>query len=216
MIFLREVKWYKAKKWGVFLGLSLLLLVKVVDAAEIVEQIAAVVNDEIIFLSDIKRHQAFFLLSKKTQSNTPPLKEALEELINIRLLATESQRFGSTPPDDKEVDKAVEKIRKQFSSEAEFQESLKGYATTLEAFRQEVRERIEVERYVDERIRFFIFVTPDEIDRHYEENRDRYGEKNLEAVRKIIEKEIVEEQTQLRLKDYVNRLRSRATIQINL
>src|SRR5581483_2276212 len=74
---------------GRFLPFILILLVSsssLLSAAEPAERIAAVVNGEIIFLSDLERYRLFFEpLEKKTETPADPMK-TLEAIVNRRLL----------------------------------------------------------------------------------------------------------------------------------
>jgi peptidyl-prolyl cis-trans isomerase SurA len=215
-MFLPEAKWYKARRLAL-LAIPFLLLAISTSAEEVIERIAAVVNEDVIFLSDVRRHFAFFDHENAARAgDLSTIKAALKELIDERLLAAEAKRFGTDPPPEAEVDKAYRKFRGRFPTEAEFDATLREYATTPEDFREEVRTRLWVDRFVDQRIRFFIFITQDDVERYYQDHAERFKGKKLESVREEIQKEITEERTRLRLKDYINRLRARANIRVNI
>ena len=216
MIFWPEAKWYKVRRL-VLIAIPFLLLTISASAEEVIERIAAVVNEDIIFLSDVRRHLAFFDHENAAKAADPSvMKAALQNLIDERLLAAEAKRFGTDPPPDAEVEKAYSKIRGRFPTEAEFDATLREYAATPEEFRKEVRTRLWVERFVDQRIRFFIFITQDDVERYYQDHAERFKGKKLESVREKIQKEITDERTRVRLKDYINRLRARANIRVNI
>lgn len=205
-----KVKWFKVN----FLWIFLLLLPGPPAWPEILERIAAVVNDRIIFLTDIERHLTLF--QPDAIAGEDSLEKTLHALIDLRLLEIEAERFGSARPTQEEVDAAFQLIRKRFPDAMAFQRTLSRYATTPEGLREEIEMRLGVERFIDERIRFFIFVTPDDVEIYYREHQRQFEGKTLEAVKDQIEKQITEERAQTRLKDYLERLRSRAKIRINL
>jgi peptidyl-prolyl cis-trans isomerase SurA len=215
-MFWPEAKWFKVRRL-ILLAVPLLLLAASPLSADVVERIAAVVNDDVIFLSDIHRYLAFFNHADAVPAeDSSATKAALQKLIDERLLAAEAKRFGTDPPPEADVDRAYRKIRGRFSTEADFEATLREYATTPEDFREEVRTRLWVDRFVDQRIRFFIFVTQDDVERYYKDHPDRFKGKKLESVREEIQQEITEERTRVRLKDYISRLRARASIRVNI
>ena len=216
MIFWPEVKWCRVRRLTL-LTLPFLLLAISASAEEVIERIAAVVNEDVIFLSDVRRYLVFFDQENASKAEDPSaMKAELQKVIDERLLAMEAKRFGTDPPSDAEVDKAYAKIRGRFRTEADFEATLKEYATDPEDFRQEIGTRLWVERFVDQRIRFFIFVTQDDVEHYYQDHAERYKGKKLESVREEIQKKITDERTRVRLKDYIDRLRSRATIRVNI
>jgi hypothetical protein len=228
MIFFQEARWSRLSR--VLPGLFSAILLVSSAGGEVVERIAAVVNGEIVFLTDVERQLAFFhspdasrfsapsppRSESSPSSQDPRLKEGLQELIDFRLLLAEARRFGAESPPESEVDKVYQTIQGSFSGKETFGETLQNFATTPEEFKEEIRNRLLVDRFIDQRIRFFIFITPEDIQRYYEENKEKFTGKSLESVRESIQKEILDERARIRLKDYVNRLRSRAEIRINL
>lgn len=190
----------------------------------VLEQIAAVVNDDIIFLTDVERYLVLFappeirlpINSPLPAADSDPVKSALQEVINERLLVVEAKRFGVDPPSEAETGQAVEKLRERFSSDEEFQDTLRRLGSSPEGLREEIRSRLLVDRFIDQRIRYFIFVTPEDVERYYRERQDEFGQKSLESVRERIQMEITEQRLRIRRQDYLTRLRARAVIRVNL
>ncbi len=208
--------------------ISLLLLFVIVNgsgvSAEVDERIAAVVNGEIIFLSNVLRFEKVFgeprppkgeiTLSEENSHDgaagelpfpppaAPHERAALERLIDHRLLLAEARRFEVEPPSGKEVDGEVRVLKL-------------GGGPTPEV-RDLVKERLWVKKFVEERISLFVNVSPDDARAYFDANRETFGDQPFEAVREKIIGPLAQKKKEERLDDLVRRLRSRAQIRINL
>lgn len=73
-----------------------------------------------------------------------------------------------------------------------------------------------IKEYVDIKVRFFIKITPEEIERFYNENRERFGKTPIDNVRDDIERLLREREVTKRLMKLVKKLRAKSYIEINL
>ncbi|HEB76024.1 MAG TPA: hypothetical protein ENJ04_06710 [Nitrospirae bacterium] len=73
-----------------------------------------------------------------------------------------------------------------------------------------------IQEYVDIKVRVFIKIPPEEIERFYNENRDRFGETPVGDVWDDIERLLREREVNRRLRKHIERLREEAYIKINL
>lgn len=181
-----------------------------------VERIAAVVNGQILFLSDLQRHRLFFEPAEKEDGTGPDQKERLDRLIEHRLFLAEAHRFVLQGPSDKEIDDRLNQVRKRFKTDQAFQEALRQTGFSLEALKEEVRARLWVEKLIQERIQFFIFITPQEIERYRREHPEDFKDKKPEEAEPEIRAILTREKESVKRREYLGRLRSRAEIQINL
>ena len=179
-------------------------------AAEPVERIAAVVNGEILFLSDIARDKAFFDPSEKDPN------ARLQDLIDNRLLRAEARRFVPQGPSEKEIDRKLKSIRDRFKSDPAFQEAMRRTGISLEELKKEIAENLWVEKLLQERISLFIFVTPQEIEKYYQEHAETFEGKKPEEVEPEIRDLLAAQKGESKKKEYIARLRDRAAIEINL
>lgn len=194
---------------------SLLAFSSIGLAAEPVEGIAATLDGRIIFLSDLQRHQTFFEGSGKGGAGEDS-KKILERVIDNRLLRLEAHRFVLQGPTEGEIQQRLKTIRERFKTETAFQEALGQTGLSLEELKQEIKEQLWVEKLLQERIDAFVFISPKEIARYYEEHAADFGGKKQEEAEPAIRKILSEEKRTTKEAEYLARLRSHAEIQVNL
>lgn len=195
--------------------LSLPVFSSIGFAAEPAERIAATLNGKIIFLSDLHRHQAFFENVGKNGSEED-LKKILERVIEDRLLRSEAHRFVLQVPTEPEVQQRLKALRERFKTESAFQEVLGQTGLSLDELKEEIKERLWVEKLLQERIHAFVFISPKEVTRYYQEHAADFGGKKQEEVEPMIRKTLSEEKRMTKEMEYLARLRSHAQIQVNL
>lgn len=174
-------------------------------SALVTEQIIAVVNGQLIFQTDASRNQTFF-------EQGPDV----ENLINHKLLLMEAKRFVLSPPESEEVDLAFEAIRRKFPDASVFDNARKETGFTIEDFKREILDRLWVKKLIQDRITFFIFITDEEIAQYYQNHQNDFGDKKrnavLEEIRVILEKE----REEIKIKEYLARIKSQANIEVNV
>lgn len=190
------------------------------SAQVLVDRMAAVVNGRIITLSEadveiaievkkpVSSLNLFFLENRR--------KEVLQGLIDRRLLLEEATRFEMTDVSGKEVMEEWLRIKSAFPSEESFNSALKEEGMEEGDLMVILKEYLIVQKFVDQRIRFFIRVGDEEIKDYYEKNRANYQGKGLEAVTDEIQGIITENKTRIKLKEYLSTLRLKADIRVNL
>ena len=183
-------------------------------SAEPVEQIAAVVNRQIVFLSDVERYRLFF--QKQADPSQENTEAALQDLIDNRLLRVEAHRFLLQGPTEEEVNGKIVLIRSQFKNETAFQAALRKTDFSLEEYRTEVRESLWVEKLLRERVSDFIFIAPKDVEAYYQERAGEFPGKKFEAVEPHIRQILASQKAEVKKKEYLTRLRSHAEIEINL
>ncbi|GBE37398.1 chaperone SurA [bacterium BMS3Bbin07] len=73
-----------------------------------------------------------------------------------------------------------------------------------------------IKEYIDIKVRVFIKIPPEEIERFYNENRERFGKTPIDNVRDDIERLLREREVNKHLKKLIKRLREKSYIKINL
>jgi peptidyl-prolyl cis-trans isomerase SurA len=202
-----------------FLFLATFLFLQVWTAEAIVlDRILAVVNGEIISLSEVESGLIFFDQVKPIQEkgfSDSLIRTGIQNLIDHKLLLAEAKRFDVEVPTEEEMNQKLEEIQRRFNNPGEFEKALRQNVITLEDLRQKIAEHLIVDRFIEQRIRFFAIVLPDEIARYYAEHQADFQGKPLEEVEKDIETILLEEKEKAKLEDYLKKLRSKASIQIN-
>lgn len=72
-----------------------------------------------------------------------------------------------------------------------------------------------INHYIDRRIRAFTRIPFEDIEAAYTENKDKYKDRKFYEVKEEIEKELIEEQVQIRLREEKEKLRKEAIIKVN-
>jgi len=155
-------------------------------SADVVERVVATVNNEAIFLSDLRKRAVPFLpqvaeASTETERMSR-LKELYDELLNflvdeqlIRQLASSS----GIRVTDADVDNAIENLRLQNNmTEEEFKQALDGQGLTERQYRKDLKRQLTRLKVMNERVRSRVNVTEEEVRARYEQ-RAREGGSEL-------------------------------------
>lgn len=155
-------------------------------AGEIIDRIVAVVDDEAIFESDVDQALRQYFFQKGQTSVTPAerddaFKDALDNLINDKLVIAQAGRLGIDVPFsdvEAQVKKAIDDNTRQLGGEEAFNRQLEQEGLTLEdlkkLYRTQIRNRMLVERVLQKDMqKDHRDPTPEELQKFYEENKDR-------------------------------------------
>ena len=152
-------------------------------SADVVERVVATVDNEAIFLSDLRKRAVPFLpqvADAPTETERASrLKELYDELLNvlvdeqlIRQLAN-SSGIRATGAD---VDNAIENLRLQNNmTEEQFQEALDAQGFTMTQYRKDLKRQLIRLKVMNERVRSRVNVTEEEVRARYEQRARAEG-----------------------------------------
>ena len=152
-------------------------------SADVIERVVATVNNEAIFLSDLRKRAVPFLPQVAEAATEPErmsrLKDLYEELLTylideqlIRQLATSS----GIRVTDADVDNAIENVRAQNNmTDEQFQQALDAQGFTKEQYRRDLKRQLVRLRVVNERVRSRVNVTEEEVRARYEQRAREQG-----------------------------------------
>jgi peptidyl-prolyl cis-trans isomerase SurA len=182
-------------------------------AAELVDRIVAIVDRDVVLLSEAEQAGAIARVRSGEQAR---LAEVVERLIEARLVEREVERFTSDPVPSVVVDEALDEVRSRFSSEADFQEELHRGGLTPAELRSELARQIEVTRYLERRFRALSFVSEEEVETYYrDELPERLGGADvppLAEVAPLIRQLLEEREFNRRVEEWLDGLLSRSKI----
>ncbi len=202
----------------------LIVLPTLITSAEIIEGIAAIVNDEIITCSKLEEFLAPHLLyinqnfSEEVRQEKMVLmrRELLEGMIEEELLLSEARKQGIVVSDE-ELEKHLGVIKGKFDSEEKFQLQLSEEKLTEEKFRERLREQILLKNLVDLKIASQI-ETPseEEMKKFFRENKKEFRtrQKEFSEVRREIENRLYRLKMEEVLGRWLKELKEKAYIQI--
>jgi len=169
------------------LAVLAVLIAAEAHGAKVVDRIVAVVNDDIIALSELnhllepfsEKIKAFNYSPEKEQEMLFKVREdILEQLINRKLTVQETKRAKITVT-DQEVDLALEQVKMNSRMTDEMlREALKQQGVSYDEYRENVKEQLLRTKLVNLMVRSKIVITEDEIKSYYQKHYDKYkGEK---------------------------------------
>ncbi|HUK56006.1 MAG TPA: hypothetical protein VLY20_05045 [Nitrospiria bacterium] len=178
--------------------------------AVVADRILAVVNNEVIALSDVQEYREVFVEKRGADDST-----VLNDLIDQKLLLAEAKKLEIPPPSDDDVAAAYKKLRLRFGR-AETFDLLKDRLSLTDAeIEQQLKQQLIVHKLIEQRIQFFVFVTPEETDHYLQDHSEEFKSEKPEDARKAVQDSLIAEKTNSKLKEYLGRLRAKATIRIN-
>jgi hypothetical protein len=142
-----------------------------VGRAEVVDRMVATVNRQLITYSDLLWQLALQPDTPIDEPRSEDLNGALQLLINQRLFHGEADKLPHIQPKDEEVEAALAALIRRFPSQSEFYKRIERVGLSAAQLRETLRERVEIEKYLDFRFRSFTIVSPQEIADYY---RDIY------------------------------------------
>jgi peptidyl-prolyl cis-trans isomerase SurA len=146
----------------------------------VVDRVVAVVNNEVITLSDLQREEA---LKKRETARDDRL--VLEDMIDRKLQMAAAKREG-VDVTDKELDDAVTDIMKRNSMDMmQFSLALTKEGLTLEQYKEELREQITLSRLFNKNVRSSVNVDEAEARAFYQNNLKSYSLPEEIRVRRI-------------------------------
>ncbi|HEY5594879.1 MAG TPA: hypothetical protein VIL61_06955 [Nitrospiria bacterium] len=178
--------------------------------AIVADRILAVVNREVIALSDAQKYREVFLEKRDADDA-----DALKELIDQALLLAEARKLEILPPSDDEIARVYKKLRLRFGRPETFDLLKTRLALTDDEIEEQIKRQLLIHKLIEQRIHFFVFVTPEEIEAYYQDHPGEFKNQTPEEARKAIQEIRTAEKAQLKLKDYLDRLRAKANIRIN-
>jgi hypothetical protein len=135
---------------------------------EVVDRMVATINGrDLITYTDLLWQLA---LEPDTPLDNPrpqDLKNALNRLVDQRLIMQEAGRLPTIAPSDKDVTEGVNNLVKLFPSQSAFQERIARVGLTAEQLREIVSQRLEIENYLDFRFRSFAVISQKETADYY-------------------------------------------------
>jgi peptidyl-prolyl cis-trans isomerase SurA len=167
-----------------FLVFGLWFLLPCSGSGEVVERIVALVNNEVITLSELEEIGRPLL--DQVRQTAPPAereerlkkarREVLDHFIESKLLEEEMKKRKIEVP-DRDVDAAINDVLKSSNlNEDGLKKALAREGMTLSAYRQKVREELGKMRLVGREIKSKIVIEDEEVRRRYQENPEKYSE----------------------------------------
>ncbi len=181
-------------------------------AQEVVDRVVAVVNGQPVTLSEAVEAVAL----QPHVSPAPTLAEAVETLIESRLMESEARRYpmGPIPADD--IEATLRGLRGRFASSAAYRATLIRLGIREDYLRKRIERELVVDRYIERRFQPLVQVSQREIEEYYRTvlrpDLDDAGETTPPDVERLIRRTLEERQLNQRVDDWVQEILSESDI----
>jgi hypothetical protein len=198
------------------LGAALLcvLLAAATARGEIIDRVLAVVDTQLITLSDVRAGLKLGLVPADV--STDPIGAALQRLIDRRLMLAEVERYAPPEPAPAAVDAAVAAIEAKFGDALALEIALNQTAMSREELRRAIRDALRIDAYLQQRFAAVAQPSDDDLVRYYREHSAELTVdgrlRPLDDVREIVHARVVEAQRAAVIQQWLDGLRRRATI----
>lgn len=193
-----------------FLFLAGVFLPSLSAQSLVIDRILVVVNGEIITASDFRTAEVIHVSKKFVHHEA-----LLEKLIDEKLLIEEAQRFEIPIPGEDEVRRSLHALIEWYPSEKNFQKQLKEKGITLEMVNTGLKNQLLIARFLDQRINFFVLITPKELNQYYENHQQDYsGLEFDEVLRGEIEQKLIYAKAGKKKREYLTKLRKDSEVRM--
>lgn len=177
-------KWYRFIL--VCLGVGFVLGVGVegrqATAQQILDGIAAVVNDDIITISEVREAMAFEAEQLRQRYRGEMLQEktrelyqnTLQPLIDLQLQLAQAKKLNLQASEE-DVNFHMERLKEDNRlSDAQLQDMLQSRGMTMESYRKQIRESLLVSKVVNAEVRSRLVILETELQEAYEQRQSQY------------------------------------------
>ncbi|BBO93344.1 SurA N-terminal domain-containing protein [Desulfosarcina ovata] len=153
-------------------------------ASKVLDRIVAVVNEDIILLSELdarmspyvqRIRQQGFDLEKEQKMLYKVREDMLNRLVDEKLTDQEIKR-NDINVDDAEIDNAIERIKAaNYYTDEDLRGFLEADQMTMEEYREKIKEQILRSRLVNYEVKSKIVITDEEVSNYYDNHPELYG-----------------------------------------
>ena len=196
--------------------LAVLLAGKTLLSQEVIDRIAARVENDIILVSDVRalgRYQLF--IDGKSESDA----QILDRLIDQWIVRGEANAARYPQPSDEEVQRSQARLKRSFSSPAEFEDRRRQSGLSGEELLAMVKSQLYLSNYLDTRFRPSIQVEEKDVQEFYKARVVPRAEARgqtppaLEAARDFIQEALVQRAINEQADRWLNESRSRIRVE---
>jgi hypothetical protein len=196
--------------------LVLLLTVSNRVAAEIIDQVVALVDGHLIAMSDVTIVNTLHLIDPASPAS--PVEAGrdptVEHLIDRILVLEEVERYAPAPPDDTAIDARVALIAQANGSAARVEERLHALGVSPAWLRQWATDSLRIRAYVDQRFGSVVQPSDEEIEAYFREHQSDFAGKDVNdaTVQSTARTAMVAARRRAVLTEWITGLRRRADV----
>ena len=138
--------------------------------AEIIDRIAAIVDTQVVTLSQVNQVVEIRLIARRGDETDEAYRRRVLDLIIAHILRyRDVERFGAQDVSRDAIESLYRQIIERFPSQEEFERTLARVEMTPEDLQALIRRQLQVQAYIEERFAPLIFVPIEEIEAYYRE-----------------------------------------------
>jgi hypothetical protein len=184
--------------------------------AEVIDRVLAVVDTQIITLSDARAALRFALVPQDVAVD--PIAAVMQRLIDRRLMLAEVDRYLPPEPTAAAVDAAMAAIERRHKDALEMEITLHQTGMSREELRRYVRDTLRLEAYFQQRFSTVVPPSDDDIVRYYREHSEEFTVdgrlRPLDDVREAARAGAAREQRGALVQQWLEGLRRRGSVQV--
>lgn len=170
------------------------IIMAVSSHAEMVDRIVAIINHEIITLSELNNSLETYMKRVGQSSEVTDREDVkkrlrtliLDSLIDQKLIIQEAQKLGIAATDD-DVDQAIkDMLSKKKITMKTMAENIASQGGTIEDYREEIKQHLTKRNLIGREIRKNVTITQEEIGNYYRKHRNDYEGKEAVRIRQIL------------------------------
>ena len=200
--------------------MALLLLLAVPANAVTVDRIAAVIDRQVLTVSEVTQMVEIRFFARTSESEDDYRHDVLDALIAQALRFRDVERFGAQDIPKDTIEARLQEIQHRFASEAEFNAAVARAELSLDEVRALVKRQLQVEAYIQERFAPLVYVAAEDIETYYrgpwsEQRRERgLAIPPLEQVREEVRLALRGSRVQQEIEKWTAQLRERANVDV--
>ena len=176
--------------WVFLLG----VLVPAAAMSAVVDRIVAVVNDDIITMSELESAFQPYLKRINASYKGPDMDKViadgnnriLNRMIDNKLIEQQSKKTGTVVKDDEVTDTIKDILQRRNVPMAELIKNLEREGTTFETYRQDMKDQMTRMRLLRKELRTKTLVSDEEIGEYYVKHRQEYEGKEAVRMKQIL------------------------------
>jgi peptidyl-prolyl cis-trans isomerase SurA len=193
-----------------------LIAISTAAQAAFVDEILAVVNNEVITVSELNQTVALNeRLGSQVRDEKTLRAETLNGLITRRLLVQEARRLKFVEITEQEIDAETGRMQKRLGSAEALAGLLNAVGLTRKELDRMLGEQVLVRKFIEKKFGLFVRITRDDAQQYYDAHPGEFRGKSFLEAQKGIMARLADERIDTLLDQYVAELRTKADIRIN-
>jgi len=181
--------------------------------AVLLDKIMAVVNDEVLTLTDFETHLALAEVFRPALAEVDR-EQAFPRFIEQTLIRQEALRTKIVEVGDVAIAQQLSALEQRPGGQEQLARVQQARGLSLARVRTWLREQLIVHAFIERRVRLFVRVSDSEVTQYYQQHQQAIGEPLSEQIQEQIRRVLVEQRVNVRVAHLVEELKRKANLQL--